>query len=140
MTHSILLLNGPNLNLLGTREPGIYGADTLKDVEANAAKTAKAKGAKIECFQSNHEGMLIDKIHEARGKHQAIIINPGAFTHTSVAIRDALSAVSGFDGLTGKLTCGPTGDCATGEALGIYQITDAEVSDGNWPPAVIWTP
>ncbi|KAE8382315.1 catabolic 3-dehydroquinase 2 [Aspergillus bertholletiae] len=87
---SILLLNGPNLNLLGTREPELYGATTLKDVETAAKELGARYGAEVECLQSNHEGVLVDRIHEARGKSQAVVINPGAFTHTSVALRDAL--------------------------------------------------
>ncbi|OFR87913.1 3-dehydroquinate dehydratase II [Micrococcus lylae] len=90
---SLLILNGPNLNLLGTREPEKYGTQTLADVEALAAETAARFGWTVECRQSNHEGQLIDWIHEARGKHAGIVLNPGAYSHTSVAIRDALSAV-----------------------------------------------
>lgn len=90
---SLLVLNGPNLNLLGTREPEKYGTQTLADVEALAAETAERFGWTVECRQSNHEGQLIDWIHEARGKHAGIVLNPGAYSHTSVAIRDALSAV-----------------------------------------------
>jgi 3-dehydroquinate dehydratase II len=92
---SILLLNGPNLNLLGTREPQIYGADTLAQIEAQLTKIAADAAEKLAAFQSNHEGALIDRIHAARtdGTH-FIIINPGAFTHTSVALRDALAAVA----------------------------------------------
>lgn len=93
-TRSILLLNGPNLNLLGTREPEIYGSATLADVERLASQTATEHGLSVVALQSNHEGVLIDAIHEARLTHSAIIINPGAFTHTSVAIADALSAVN----------------------------------------------
>lgn len=92
---SILLLNGPNLNLLGTREPHIYGADTLADVERCFVDEAAALGWKAECFQSNHEGALIDRIHAARlDGTKAIVINPGGLTHTSVALRDALSGVA----------------------------------------------
>jgi 3-dehydroquinate dehydratase II len=94
MSDAILLLNGPNLNLLGTREPHIYGSTTLQDVEEAARKQAAALSVKLEAFQSNHEGAIVDRIHEARGKVGFIIINAGAFTHTSVAIRDALSGVS----------------------------------------------
>lgn len=93
-TRTILLLNGPNLNLLGTREPEIYGRDTLADVERLAAQTAAEQGLNLEAMQSNHEGVLIDAIHQARLTKAGIIINPGAFTHTSVAIADALSGVS----------------------------------------------
>lgn len=91
---TILLLNGPNLNLLGTREPEIYGHDTLADVERLASQAAAEQQLDLEAFQSNHEGVLIDAIHEARLTKAGIIINPGAFTHTSVAIADALSGVS----------------------------------------------
>ena len=94
MAHSILVLNGPNLNLLGTREPEIYGAQTLSDVEADCQKAGKANSANVTCFQSNSEGAIVDEIHAARGTHDAIIINPGAFSHTSIAIRDALSSVA----------------------------------------------
>lgn len=94
MAHSILVINGPNLNLLGTREPGIYGADTLEDVNALCETTGKEAGAKITCFQSNYEGAIVDEIHAARRKHDAIVINPAAYSHTSVAIRDALSGVA----------------------------------------------
>jgi 3-dehydroquinate dehydratase-2 len=90
---TILVLNGPNLNLLGTREPAIYGSATLADVEQLAAQTAKAHGLGTTCLQSNHEGELIDAIHGARGTAAGIVINPGAYTHTSVALRDALSGV-----------------------------------------------
>ncbi len=94
MKRSILVLNGPNLNLLGTREPGVYGSETLADIEQAAVDLAREKSWQAECFQSNHEGALVDKVHEARGKHDAIVINPGAFTHTSVALRDAFSGVA----------------------------------------------
>ncbi|WP_309069249.1 type II 3-dehydroquinate dehydratase [Microbacterium sp.] len=94
MNNRILLVNGPNLNLLGTREPGIYGSDTLEDVFDRASAVAKELGFDLRAFQSNHEGALIDVIHEARVDCDAIVINPGAFTHTSVALRDALTGVS----------------------------------------------
>ncbi|KAJ6180590.1 hypothetical protein N7519_011051 [Penicillium mononematosum] len=87
------LINGPNLNLLGTREPHIYGHTTLSDVESNSRETAASHGAVLESFQSNHEGAIVDRIQAARGKVDGIIINPGAYTHTSVAIRDALLSV-----------------------------------------------
>ena len=91
----ILLLNGPNLNLLGTREPQVYGHDTLADVEAAAKQVAAARGAVIDCFQSNHEGALIDRIHAARLDATGyIVINAGGLTHTSVALRDALVGVA----------------------------------------------
>jgi 3-dehydroquinate dehydratase-2 len=91
----ILVLNGPNLNLLGTREPSIYGHETLADVEALCHATAKGHGLAAECRQSNREYELIDWIQGARGTASAIVINPGAFTHTSVAILDALTAFEG---------------------------------------------
>jgi len=90
----ILLLNGPNLNLLGTREPGIYGSDTLSDVESRAVSQASSSGAELLYFQTNYEGRLIDRIHEARNEGiDAIVINPAAFTHQSIALRDALLGV-----------------------------------------------
>lgn len=89
----ILLLNGPNLNLLGTREPHLYGSTTLKDVESQAQKQATNLSAHVESFQANSEGAIVDRIHEARGNIDAIVINAGAYTHTSVAIRDALVGV-----------------------------------------------
>ncbi|GAA4372872.1 type II 3-dehydroquinate dehydratase [Paeniglutamicibacter cryotolerans] len=89
----LLVLNGPNLNLLGTREPEIYGHDTLADVEALCRDAAAAAGYGLEFLQSNHEGVLIDAIHAARGTIAGIVINPGALTHTSIAIADALSGV-----------------------------------------------
>jgi 3-dehydroquinate dehydratase-2 len=94
MAKKLLLLNGPNLNLLGTREPAVYGATTLADIEQAATAQAEAAGAEIACFQSNHEGALIDRIHAARQEGvDAIVINPGGLTHTSVALRDALAGV-----------------------------------------------
>lgn len=94
MAKKLLLLNGPNLNLLGTREPAVYGATTLADIEQAATAQAAAAGASIACFQSNHEGALIDRIHAARLEGvNAIVINPAGLTHTSVALRDALAAV-----------------------------------------------
>jgi 3-dehydroquinate dehydratase-2 len=92
---TVLLLHGPNLNLLGSREPEIYGTATLDNHVANATDIADRLGFEIEAVQSNHEGVLIDAIHTARNKHAGIIINPGAFTHSSWAIHDALAA---FDG------------------------------------------
>jgi 3-dehydroquinate dehydratase-2 len=95
MAKNLLLLNGPNLNLLGTREPEVYGASTLADIEQAAVAQATAAGAVLACFQSNHEGALIDRIHTARTEGvDAIVINPGGLTHTSVALRDALAGVA----------------------------------------------
>lgn len=93
MGKSILLINGPNLNLLGTREPQLYGTTTLPDIEVSSKTHAASLGATLESFQSNHEGAIIDRIHAARDNVDGIIINAGAFTHTSVAIRDALLGV-----------------------------------------------
>lgn len=90
---TILVLNGPNLNLLGTREPGIYGSATLTSVQKQLDELAPKHNFQVQHFQTNHEGALVDRIHEARGKVDAIIINPAAFTHTSVALRDALLGV-----------------------------------------------
>lgn len=89
----LLLVNGPNLNLLGTREPGIYEAQTLVDVEALVAETARKHGFDVDAVQSNHEGVLLDAIHAAREECAGIVINPGGLTHTSVVLRDALAAV-----------------------------------------------
>ncbi|MEW6704638.1 MAG: type II 3-dehydroquinate dehydratase [Pseudomonadota bacterium] len=92
---SILVLHGPNLNLLGTREPGVYGAVTLPEIDTELGKIAAEAGETLFTFQSNHEGALIDRVQAARSDGTtAIIINPGGFTHTSVALRDALAAVS----------------------------------------------
>ena len=92
MPRLILVLNGPNLNMLGTREPATYGHETLADVEALCQLTAAEQGLEVEFRQTNHEGQLIDWIHQARGRCAGILVNPGAWTHTSVAIRDALVA------------------------------------------------
>ncbi|MFT4156941.1 MAG: type II 3-dehydroquinate dehydratase [Microbacterium sp.] len=89
----LLLVNGPNLNLLGTREPGIYGSATLADVERITADAAAALGFEVRAVQSNHEGVLIDAIHAAREDCAGVVINPGGLTHTSVSLRDALSGV-----------------------------------------------
>lgn len=90
----ILVINGPNLNMLGIREPGIYGKNTFADLLALLEDTAKDLGVEVEQFQSNHEGDIVDKIQWAYGKIDGIVINPAAYTHTSVAILDALKAVS----------------------------------------------
>ena len=93
MPQTLLVLNGPNLNLLGTREPATYGHETLDDIAALCQRTGAESGLEIEFRQTNHEGQLIDWIHQARGRCAGILINPAAWTHTSVAIRDALAAV-----------------------------------------------
>ena len=88
----VLVLNGPNLNLLGTREPDVYGATTLDDIELALKDLAKDLGATIECLQSNQEGQLIDWLHDARDKFDGVVINPGGLTHTSVSLRDGIAA------------------------------------------------
>lgn len=95
MTKSVLILNGPNLNLLGTRQPEIYGATTLAEVEEGARQLAHQLGLSADCRQSNHEGQLVDWIQAARGTADGIILNPGAYSHTSIAILDALNAYDG---------------------------------------------
>jgi len=90
---SILVISGPNLNLLGLREPGIYGTTTLQTIHEELARLGAELGVAVETFQSNHEGAIIDAIHAARGRHQAIVINPGAYSHYSIAIRDAIASV-----------------------------------------------
>lgn len=91
----ILVLHGPNLNLLGTREPEVYGHQTLADIDAALVILGKELGAEVLCFQSNHEGALIDRLHQAREEGvAAVLFNPGGFTHTSVALRDAVAAVA----------------------------------------------
>lgn len=89
----LLVLHGPNLNLLGRREPGVYGTVTLDEINAALATDAAELGATVECLQSNHEGVLVDRIHDAWGNSDGVIINAGAYTHTSVAIRDAIAGV-----------------------------------------------
>lgn len=90
---SILVLHGPNLNLLGTREPQIYGAMTLAEIDARLKAEGEQLGIEVRCLQSNHEGALIDALHDARSWASGVIINPGGYTHTSVALRDAISAM-----------------------------------------------
>jgi 3-dehydroquinate dehydratase-2 len=89
----ILVLHGPNLNLLGLREPEVYGKDTLADVNAQLEALSHELGVSVACRQSNHEGELIDWVHEARERFDAVLINPGGYTHTSVALRDAIAAI-----------------------------------------------
>ena len=88
------VLNGPNLNLLGTREPHVYGATTLAEIEARLAALASELGLQVECFQTNHEGAMIDHVHGLRGRAAMAIVNAGAWTHTSIALRDALQGVA----------------------------------------------
>ncbi|HMR67579.1 MAG TPA: type II 3-dehydroquinate dehydratase [Anaerolineae bacterium] len=87
----ILLLHGPNLNLLGTREPEVYGATTLEDINRRVIESAAGHGVQVRAFQSNHEGALVDALHEARAWAAGVVFNPGAYTHTSVALRDAIA-------------------------------------------------
>ncbi|MBI3174830.1 MAG: type II 3-dehydroquinate dehydratase [Chloroflexi bacterium] len=89
----ILVLHGPNLNLLGTREPGVYGSLTMDDINARLVELGKTLGAEVICQQSNHEGVLIDALHDARTWAAGVVFNPGAYTHTSVALRDAVAAI-----------------------------------------------
>jgi len=90
---SVLIVNGPNLNLLGTRQPDVYGTTTLADVETLCKNAGAGLGFDVVCFQSNHEGALIDQIHAAKGSHDAIVLNAGAYTHTSIALMDAIASV-----------------------------------------------
>ncbi len=90
---SILILNGPNLNLLGTRQPEVYGATTLEDIEQMCASAAARLQLEVTCAQSNHEGNLIDLIHAAKGTYAGIVLNAGAYTHTSIALMDAIASV-----------------------------------------------
>lgn len=90
---SILVIHGPNLNLLGLREPAVYGSTTLQEINAALQQLGDELGVTVETMQSNHEGAIIDAIHAARGRFDAIVINPGAYTHYSIAIRDAIASV-----------------------------------------------
>jgi 3-dehydroquinate dehydratase-2 len=90
---SILILHGPNLNLLGTREPEVYGGWTLEDINEKMISSGREMGVAVRCFQSNSEGELIDALHDAREWASGVVFNPGAYTHTSVALRDAISAI-----------------------------------------------
>lgn len=90
---AVLVLHGPNLNLLGTREPGVYGNLTLDDINARCMALGQELGVVARCFQSNHEGVLIDALHEARTWADGVVFNPGGYTHTSVALRDAIAAI-----------------------------------------------
>ncbi len=89
----LLIINGPNINLLGLREPELYGRDTYEDLVRRVERACQERGLGCKCFQSNHEGALVDQIQEARGRYEGIVINPAAYTHTSIAILDALRAV-----------------------------------------------
>jgi 3-dehydroquinate dehydratase-2 len=89
----ILVLHGPNLNLLGTREPGVYGSLTMADIDAKLVELGRMLGAEVTCRQSNHEGVLIDALHDARTWANGVVFNPGGYTHTSVALRDAVAAI-----------------------------------------------
>ncbi len=93
MSKTIFVLNGPNLNMLGKREPGIYGGKTLKDIENDCIAAGQNLGFTVECFQSNHEGVLVDRLHEANDRAIGVVINPGAYGHTSIALHDAIRAI-----------------------------------------------
>lgn len=94
LLNTLLLVHGPNLNLLGERKPAVYGTTTLLDIEADVAAAANARGATVLCYQSNHEGELIDFLHGQRKLARGVVINAGAYTHTSVALRDAIEAIA----------------------------------------------
>lgn len=90
----VLVIHGPNLNLLGEREPSVYGSMTLAEIDRRLQALARAEGASVETFQSNHEGVIIDRLHAARGRYDAIVINAGALTHYSLALRDAIASIA----------------------------------------------
>lgn len=90
---NILIINGPNLNLLGKREPGVYGSDSLEEIQREISEKAKQIGAEVDFFQSNHEGAIIDALHEAMDSYDGVVLNAGAYTHYSYAIRDAIAAI-----------------------------------------------
>ena len=90
---NILIINGPNLNLLGKREPGVYGSDSLEEIQREILEKAKQIGAEVDFFQSNHEGAIIDALHEAMDSYDGVVLNAGAYTHYSYAIRDAIAAI-----------------------------------------------
>lgn len=94
MTRTVFVLNGPNLNMLGKREPGIYGGQTLEDIEADCKAVGSELGIAVDFRQTNHEGVLVDWLHEANDKAQAVCINPGAYGHTSIALHDAIRAIA----------------------------------------------
>ena len=108
----VWILNGPNLNLLGEREPELYGRRTLAEIMQEAEHLGQELGLRVQTFQSNFEGELIERLHQARGQAEGLVLNPGGLSHTSVALRDAVAATSGYEGLTGTLTCSEFGDCA----------------------------
>ncbi len=93
MGYKVIVINGPNLNMLGQREPEVYGADTLEDIEARCVKTGKALKMDVTCFQTNYEGEMVELIQKAHGKYDGIVLNAAAYTHTSLAIHDAIKAV-----------------------------------------------
>lgn len=109
----LLCLHGPNLNLLGSREPGIYGSSSLRQIDTALRQRATELGASIDCVQSNHEGALVDRIHQAQGQVAGILINAGAYTHTSIAIRDALLGVAIPTWSCISATCMPVSPSAT---------------------------
>lgn len=90
----VLVIHGPNLNLLGGREPGVYGTVTLAEIDRRLETLAEELGAAVETFQSNHEGAILDRLHEAPGRYDAVVLNAGGLTHTSVALRDAIAAIA----------------------------------------------